>query len=66
MSKHIITTMIAILLLILTACASVATPSADEMVSQLQKALDTPIHGIMEVTNQMPDGSEETNVTEVW
>lgn len=66
MSKRIITTMITILLLLLTACASVATPSADEMASQLQKALDTPIHGIMEVTNQMPDGNEETNVMEIW
>lgn len=66
MPKHIITAMLAILLLLLTACASAVTPSADEMANQLQKALDTPIHGIMEVTNQLPDGNKETSVVEMW
>lgn len=66
MPKHIMTAMLAMWLLLLTACASVGTPSVDEMASELEKALDTPIHGIMEVTNQLPDGNEETTVVEMW
>lgn len=66
MQKRIMTGMMTILLLLLTACASVATPSADEIATQLQAALETPMHGIMETTNLTPDGQEETTVMEMW
>jgi outer membrane lipoprotein-sorting protein len=66
MRKHIATTMMTILLLLLTACASAITPPADEIASQMQAALETPMHGIMEMTNLMPGGREETSVMEMW
>lgn len=66
MRKHIATTMMTILLLLLTACASAVTPSADEIASQMEAAFETPMHGIMEMTSVMPDGREETSVMETW
>lgn len=66
MRKHIATTMMTILLLLITACASAVTPPADEIASKMQDAFETPMHGIMEMTNLMPGGREEASVMENW
>lgn len=66
MQKHLVTTMMTVLLLLLTACASITTPSPDEIGTKIQESFDTPMHGILNTNNQMSGAREETNVMEKW